>query len=327
MIDFKKGNYAGANQAFDRAVPYIDTTWNSARSPGILLLLKSRAAMLQGRYREAAALTHQYASLPEISGDPDVQFEAARALTQAYKAMGMTDSAYHYMARSVEMADSLLAPSSYGSLRDMQADRDLSRAAEQYRLLELQGRWVRIALWFSLGVVAVVSLLLWLIVRQKRQLKVRNRELFDRYQEALEQERRGAERLDELTRLMERKPAADSIAAEAAEAEMPTGECGQEQLLIADRVRKTLDTSERIYEKDFTMDTLAEMMEVPKRFISQAINAVFHKNFPTLLGEARVREACRRLGDPENFGHLTIEGIADSIGFRSRTNFVSVFKK
>ena len=57
------------------------------------------------------------------------------------------------------------------------------------------------------------------------------------------------------------------------------------------------------------------------------INGLKGKNFNVLLGEYRVKEACRRLADDETYGNFSIEGIASGLGFKSRSNFVNVFKK
>jgi len=53
----------------------------------------------------------------------------------------------------------------------------------------------------------------------------------------------------------------------------------------------------------------------------------FNKNFNQLLGEYRIREACRRFGDQENYGNLTVEAIGASVGFKSRSYFAAIFKK
>jgi AraC-like DNA-binding protein len=50
-------------------------------------------------------------------------------------------------------------------------------------------------------------------------------------------------------------------------------------------------------------------------------------NFNNLLNEFRVREACRRLAEDDIYTNYTIEAIAESIGFKSRSNFISTFKK
>ena len=51
------------------------------------------------------------------------------------------------------------------------------------------------------------------------------------------------------------------------------------------------------------------------------------KNFNSLLQSYRIREACRRFPDPANYGNLSIEAVAADVGFKSRTNFNSVFKE
>lgn len=52
-----------------------------------------------------------------------------------------------------------------------------------------------------------------------------------------------------------------------------------------------------------------------------------HQSFYELLNEYRVREACRRLSDEEHYGHLTIEAISISLGYKSRTTLLNAFKK
>ena len=61
--------------------------------------------------------------------------------------------------------------------------------------------------------------------------------------------------------------------------------------------------------------------------MSAIINDVFKKNFKTLLNEYRIREVCRRLSDDENYGQLTIAAIANTVGYNSMNNFITVFKR
>ena len=49
--------------------------------------------------------------------------------------------------------------------------------------------------------------------------------------------------------------------------------------------------------------------------------------FSNLLSSYRVKVACQRMNDPEQYGHVTIEAIATSTGFKSRTTFVNAFKR
>ncbi len=78
---------------------------------------------------------------------------------------------------------------------------------------------------------------------------------------------------------------------------------------------------------DFSLQQLSDSIGSNYKYVSQTINDRYQKNFRMLLNEARVKEACLRLGDPEHYGNLTIEAIAASLGFKSRSNFTVTFKK
>jgi AraC-like DNA-binding protein len=50
--------------------------------------------------------------------------------------------------------------------------------------------------------------------------------------------------------------------------------------------------------------------------------------FSILLGNHRVKEACRRISEEgERYTTLTIEAIASGVGFKSRTAFINAFKR
>ena len=51
------------------------------------------------------------------------------------------------------------------------------------------------------------------------------------------------------------------------------------------------------------------------------------KNFNMLLAEHRIREACRLIQNIMEYGHLTIEGIAQEVGYKSRSSFSNAFKR
>ena len=60
---------------------------------------------------------------------------------------------------------------------------------------------------------------------------------------------------------------------------------------------------------------------------AQVINDTFKKNFSNYVNEYRIRLACIRLSDTANWGNYTLKGIGESVGFRSYTTFVTVFRK
>ena len=44
-------------------------------------------------------------------------------------------------------------------------------------------------------------------------------------------------------------------------------------------------------------------------------------------GKKAIKEACKRMGDIEHYGNYTIEAISESVGFKSRSTFVTSFKR
>lgn len=96
---------------------------------------------------------------------------------------------------------------------------------------------------------------------------------------------------------------------------------------LCDKIDKVLLDNSLICSPDFSLQQLAESIGSNYKYVSQVINDRYHKNFRLLVNEARVKEACRRLGDPEHYGNLTIEAISTGLGFKSRSNFAVTFKK
>lgn len=96
---------------------------------------------------------------------------------------------------------------------------------------------------------------------------------------------------------------------------------------IADSVLQIMDNTEIITDPGFPLAVLAEHIGRSAKVVSQVVNETLGKNFKTLIGEYRIREACVRLLDTDTYGQYTIEHIAESVGFNSRSNFSVTFKK
>lgn len=63
------------------------------------------------------------------------------------------------------------------------------------------------------------------------------------------------------------------------------------------------------------------------RYVSEAINEGYGKNFRSFLNDYRIKEAMQRLADNDRYGHYTIKAISESVGYKSQANFINVFTK
>lgn len=78
--------------------------------------------------------------------------------------------------------------------------------------------------------------------------------------------------------------------------------------------------------EDASLRQLASSLQTTPNHVSKVINAEAGMNFNEYINSFRVNYAKARLLDPK-FGHLTIEAIGNSVGFKSKTAFYSAFKK
>jgi len=99
-----------------------------------------------------------------------------------------------------------------------------------------------------------------------------------------------------------------------------------EQKRIVDAVIKLIN-EEKIHQNNkLSVFELAELLGTNKTYISVSINNVLKKNFRQFINEYRIEEAKKILLD-SNFDHYSIDGIAQLVGFSSKSTFNQAFKK
>lgn len=220
--------------------------------------------------------------------------------------------------------DSLLKISSIYSyiephLRKRIADIDV-------QLIQVKGerRQAGIIIWALIGLMVVIAGFTLMLVRKNRALDSKNRHLVGQMKV-----------IDRQEKLLLKKALGESK--EISEAQERTGECGTNQEndtvkngdanpeLLA-RIISVMESDPSIFNPDFSIDMLAHLCGEKTKAVSVTLNAALDKNFNTLLNEYRVREMCRLLDEP-NASSLTIEGVAQQAGYRSRSTYIAAFKR
>ncbi len=96
--------------------------------------------------------------------------------------------------------------------------------------------------------------------------------------------------------------------------------------MLMNRILRLFEDTEEIYSEDFNMQKLASLVGSNYNNVSQVINEQMGKNFSQLLNEYRIKEACRRFSNVAKFGNFTVEAVGNSVGYGSRSTFVTQFK-
>ncbi len=87
-----------------------------------------------------------------------------------------------------------------------------------------------------------------------------------------------------------------------------------------------LDSTEDYYIPVFTLEHVSKMAGIGMHEVSRYMNANIGMNFNDFVNQRRVEEAKKRLNNPE-YQDYSLEGIGQSIGFKSKTTFYRAFKK
>lgn len=100
----------------------------------------------------------------------------------------------------------------------------------------------------------------------------------------------------------------------------------QDKQDIAERLKKMMGEEKPYLQAGFSLQTLAKQLKVQPHHLTQTLNENLGLTFFELAAQRRIAEAQRLLQDPVT-RNLTIEDIAERVGYLSKSAFNAAFKK
>ncbi len=292
-------------------------------------------------YDKAIEIDKEALKIAQSNKSTDYIVSLAHELSSLYKEIGDSVMANQYELQYLRSNNVLMSDGHLSSVKNVKFMRELNKANEQVRVLSEKRRLQNIMFLCALAVIVIIGGLLYRIYRANRKIRFSNRHLYTNYVEMLAKEERARaqretndQRIRELElRLKNVESPNKPSATDAETTEMPQKVKYQNSRLTEDDTKalysailKVMENSAEIYKLGFNVDRLSELVHSRPRYVSQAINQEYGSNFNSLLNEYRIKEACRRLGGNPDFANMTIESIAESVGFKSRTSFGTLFK-
>lgn len=95
---------------------------------------------------------------------------------------------------------------------------------------------------------------------------------------------------------------------------------------LKNQLLATMHSEKPYLNATLTITDLAELINTNQKYLSVVINDCFHKNFFVFVNEYRVNEAIDLLKTDKG-QQYSIEGIGKTVGFNSRSTFITAFKK
>lgn len=295
------GRYDEARDCFMRQLEAVTTPWEPERDTLATLISIAHTYQMQRDYEGMADYLQRAYELSLSRNIDDHAAGICQQLSDCYQLMGDAERQRQYYQLYLEKKEASYS-SHLANIGELNYVHELQKEQQRARDMATRQQRQRTALagiGLLLLVVLVSAFLLW---RKNRELLARNKALFEKAQQMMK-----------------------------VEAEQQTlrrsRQSSEHRETLIQRIQEVLDTPEMICQQDFTVARLAKLVESNTTYVSQAINEKYGMAFSNVLGQCRVHEACRRMNDREHYGHITIEGIASGVGFKSRTAFANAFKR
>lgn len=307
--------------AGDRFQASASCTWDDlliVRHQMSQLLKAGQMYQLGKDYDKAAATFGQVLGIALDEGNKDYIWAAYNNLGNLCGETGDTLGQQHYDYLKLLYKDSLMNQGRLASVESAKFLYELRATESEMKALAQRHRMQTHLLIAGLVVLAVICLQLYRLWQTYRVVRADRRYLYNynvqllQWQEEYRQQQEQQEQQED--------------SAKAGKYKNSWMDEDDEKDIYA-RIISVFEKNGEIFDTGFTIERLGELVHCHHRYVSQAINNVSGENFKTLLTRYRINEACRRLNDQQHYGHLTISAIAESVGFKSRTNFAALFKQ
>jgi AraC-like DNA-binding protein len=104
---------------------------------------------------------------------------------------------------------------------------------------------------------------------------------------------------------------------------------GLNENLIEDYSKKIIAFMEEengFMDSKLSLSLLSEKLEIPKQYISEILNTLLNTNLQDFVNRYRVEAFIERLNDAK-YANYSLLGIANHVGFSSKSSFYATFKK
>ena len=279
-----------------------------ARMRVINCLTKRVIFLKRGKEKEALAENDTIVQLSKQYDIPEGTLCAYEAFMHFYQDKNNPEMAEKYELLLLRGSNEINKRAHLYNLDKAEFLFNIERMSLEMKALDRQRSKQSVIIWLvSLLALVLLALLTTVIVNNSR-IKRSNRALYDKNVQLLDAE---AKQRGQGAEEKYRKSSIDDDYKE----------------MMYKRIVDVMESSQEIFMESFSLASLAELVDGKKNNVSQVINQMYGNNFNAMLNEYRIKEACRRMGDTAHYGNYTVEAIAQSVGFKSRSSFVAVFKR
>lgn len=326
----QQGQYAKARDYFQQQLSAVCARWEPERDTLATYMSIAHTYRMEGNYKSETDFLEKAFQLANSSNVGDQSAGICSLLADSYQQQGNASMQQHYrllyLEKKEEAQFNKLA--NIGELNYIhQLKQEQERANE---LAESKERQQMLLITGCIGLLVVLgsAILLW---HKNRQLRSRNKSLYEKNRQLLQVEHE-AQELRKQTQNEFASPNSDQRSekeeTKKEEKYSRSNLSDEQRSKLVFHIQEILDDTNTICQQDFTLGKLAKLVDSNTTYVSQVINEKYGMAFSNVLAGCRIKEACRRISDEnERYSQITIEAIATSVGFKSRTAFINAFKR
>ncbi|MDE5876142.1 MAG: AraC family transcriptional regulator [Muribaculaceae bacterium] len=298
-------DYDTAIEILEQSVPDGHTGIIADRDLCNHLITLSSIKARKGNTLQAIELQRQALDMARKGDMTDFLPQIYSCMATLYSQAGDRMTTDRYRLLGLEAADSLYCARELGKIQNMASLSRIDTLTQELQMAEVELTYRRRVIWI-LALCATVVLILGAI------LTVRSIRLKNSYSNLARIHRETvAERDVEIKLRQERYKGPGDI---------------EEQLKTVEKIKDVMASPSTVCNPDFCLEQLATLVDSKPKYVSAIINDTMQTTFTRLLSEARIAEACRLL-DSDIGRRLSMDSIAEKVGYRSRTHFSAVFKR
>lgn len=275
------------------------------------ILQKISAVHAQGRdYKKAIEFSLQALSVAEQNKLISSSFEILPVLADYYDAIQDHQSAFNYLNSYQQLKESDIVRNQQQVQEEYEKDiRDKEKELfdKEQALKDSEIRQQRFLIYFSLLGFLVFICLFAVILMRNRQLKESYQHLFDNSVELIRKDK-------ELQEIKKKEKYATSLLSDEANS------------TLYNSLLKLVEEDKIYLNNKLTIEDVAKKLNTNRTYLSQIINEKTDTNFNNFINKYRIQEAQVCLLNDE-IKSYNIEGIAQTVGFSSKSTFNGAFKK
>ena len=274
-------------------------------------------------YDKAQEYFEEGLQIAESLNAPSTVIGFLSSLSELNRVLGNHKKALEYQLKHSALKDSIFKEKNQMAMADMKTKYDVEKKEQEIVLLNNENKFQKLKvssyktkLTYLIAGIIIFSLLSFFLVLQYLHKNRAYKKLVERSKEYLEYE-------EQINKLVIKQGVNKTIKQESDQKE------SAEESKHIELIQKLLvyfEEEKPYLDQDITQKDIAEQLNTNPKYISQAINAAFNKNFSTFINEYRIKLAMKYLANGVK-KQYSIEGISEKSGFNSKSAFNIAFKK